>query len=178
MVRAAAGTGGQGAGASPSAGPGAGDATRDGLAVHGSVVAVTADADAPAPPVPRAVLITGRSGAGKSALALSLMALGARLVADDHALLYRSAEGLIARCPAPLMGMIEARGVGLLRASALPDAALVLMVDLDSIETERLPHPRSRTIAGVALPCLHKVDQPYFPAAILQYLKGGRIETQ
>jgi HPr kinase/phosphorylase len=131
-----------------------------------------------APCLPRGVLITGASGSGKSALALALMALGARLVADDRVLLQPRDGRLIATCPAPLSGLIEARGVGLLRAATLAEADLALIVDLDRHETERLPHPHRQNIAGVSLPCLHKVEQPYFPAAILQYLKAGKVETE
>ncbi|MDA3887407.1 MAG: serine kinase, partial [Allgaiera sp.] len=47
----------------------------------------------------RGVLILGPSGAGKSGLALQLMALGARLVADDRTRLNPRAGRLIARAP-------------------------------------------------------------------------------
>ena len=43
----------------------------------------------------RAVLITGPSGSGKSGLALDIIALGARLVADDGVILRREGERLI-----------------------------------------------------------------------------------
>lgn len=170
-----------------------------GILHHGSVVAVVSDAPPenrqaghripdpgpdPCPDpgtdaaLPRAVLITGASGSGKSALAVMLMALGARLVADDGVLLHPRRGRLIATCPAALEGLIEARGVGLLRAQPLPEAQLVAVVDMDHVETDRLPHPRSRTMAGIALACLHKVDAAYFPAAIMQYLRAGRVETR
>ena len=64
----------------------------------------------------RGLLILGPSGAGKSALALQIMALGGQLVADDRVELTRQGDEVIARCPAPLRGLIEARGLGLGRA--------------------------------------------------------------
>ena len=48
------------------------------LTVHGTTVARAG----------RAVLILGASGTGKSALALQMIALGARLVADDLSLIH------------------------------------------------------------------------------------------
>ena len=48
----------------------------------------------------RGVLILGRSGAGKSGLALRLIALGAQLVSDDRVVLEpHGAAGLAARTP-------------------------------------------------------------------------------
>lgn len=133
------------------------------VVVHGSSVGIGGSA--------RGVLILGASGRGKSALALQLMALGAELVADDRTIVHSEAGRLIATCPEPLRGLIEARGVGLLRAEPMSRAEVVLIVDLDKTETERLPVPRLREIGGIAVPCLHNVEQGYFPAAILQYLK-------
>lgn len=118
----------------------------------------------------RGVLILGASGRGKSALALHLMALGARLVADDRCILRRDGPRLTARAPDPLRGLIEARFVGLLTAEALPEADITLIVDLDQTETTRLPPARRQAILGLDLPVLHFVAQPYFPAAILQYI--------
>lgn len=118
-----------------------------------------------------AVLILGASGSGKSALGLALMAWGCALVADDRTLIRRQGASLIASSPARLMGRIEARGVGLLPAAALPCARLVLAVDLDQTETARLPHPRRAAFLGLELPLLHKPESSLFAAAILQYLK-------
>lgn len=122
----------------------------------------------------RGLLITGPSGSGKSALALQLMALGARLVADDRVDLRRAGDGVIASCPAALHGLIEARGLGLLRAEALAQAELALVVDLAVVETARLPPLRHIPVLGVALPLALQVEAAHFPFALLQHLRGGR----
>jgi len=122
----------------------------------------------------RAALLTGPSGSGKSALALDLMALGARLVADDGVILTRDGDRLLARAPAQIRGLIEARGVGLLRADPLDDVPLALVVDMGQTETDRLPPRRVTTFLGVSLPLLHKVASPHFTAAVRQYLAHGR----
>jgi HPr kinase/phosphorylase len=122
----------------------------------------------------KAVLIMGASGSGKSSLALQLMAFGCALVADDCTEIEPGSDGLIARCPAAIAGLIEARCVGLLKADATPSARLALVVDLDQAETDRLPPHRSITLCGQALPLLHNSASSHFPAAILQYLRAGR----
>lgn len=122
----------------------------------------------------RGVLILGASGRGKSALALQLMAYGAELIADDRTDINATEGVLHAASPPALTGLIEARGVGLLNAEHVQSAEVVLAVDLDTSETARLPVVHGMNVAGVLIPCLHKVDSAYFPAAILQYLKAGR----
>lgn len=122
----------------------------------------------------RAVVILGRSGAGKSGLALQLMAFGCILVADDGVAVTLREGALIARAPDAIRGLIEARGVGLLTADALAAAPVVLAVDLDHTETERLPPVRRTKILGQDVPVLHRCESSYFAAAILQYLKAGR----
>ncbi len=130
--------------------------------VHATTVAVEG----------QGVLIQGPSGSGKSGLALQLMALGARLVADDRTILTRRGAPVIASCPAPLLGLIEARGVGLLRSDALPEAPVALVIDMGTEETVRLPPVRQIAVLDHRLPILQKVNSPHFPAAILQYLSG------
>ncbi len=122
----------------------------------------------------KAVLIRGASGSGKSALALQLMALGASLVADDRTVLCPSDGALVASAPPELLGLIEARGVGILRAAASVSSEIVLVVDLDRQELKRFPQRHDVEICGFQVPCLHKIEGTYFPAAILQYLKAGR----
>lgn len=100
----------------------------------------------------RAVLITGASGTGKSSLALELMSRGARLVADDRTLVRRDDDRLIAACPPAIAGLIEARGIGLIRATAVDRVQLALIVDLDDAERDRLPPPRSAHLLGLTLP--------------------------
>jgi HPr kinase/phosphorylase len=119
------------------------------------------------------LLILGAAGSGKSGLALMLMAFGARLVSDDRTVVKFENGGLWASAPPSIAGLIEARGIGILNAETEAQARLTLAVDMDKTQVARLPQTHSFGVLGQTLPCLHKVDSPYFPAAILQYLKGG-----
>ncbi len=85
----------------------------------------------------RGLLLTGPSGAGKSQAALELLHRGHRLVADDAPELFRRGDRLWGRCPPPLRGFLEVRGLGVLNVEALlgPEAlreevALALVVEL------------------------------------------------
>ena len=102
----------------------------------------------------RAVLIGGRSGRGKSDLALRLIDRGAALVSDDYTLVKRVGGRLLAAAPQTIAGKLEVRGIGILEFPAQSDVPVALFVDLER-EVERLPEtPETRTIAGVAIPVL------------------------
>ena len=103
------------------------------------------------------------------------MALGAVLVADDRTILTAIEAGIIATCPKPLLGKIEARGVGILAAPYQRQAHVRLLVDCDETETARLPQSREIDLLDHKIPLLHPPDGPHFPAAIIQMLKGARI---
>jgi len=124
----------------------------------------------------QALLITGASGSGKSALALELMARGAALIADDRTILTQQGGQLIASCPDTIRGQIEARCVGILCATPAEPTAVALIANLDHVERERLPRARQEVIMGQSLPSLHKCEGSHFPAALLQYLKEGRYD--
>ncbi len=124
----------------------------------------------------RAVLIRGPSGAGKSALALELMAWGCALVADDRTEVVAEGGRLVARCPPAIRGLIEARGVGVLRAEAVGQGEVVLVADLDAPEPERLPRWHGITLLGVSVPVIRRPLNGLAAAPILQYLKAGRAE--
>jgi serine kinase of HPr protein (carbohydrate metabolism regulator) len=106
----------------------------------------------------RAVLLRGPSGAGKSDLALRLVESGARLVSDDQTELVRSGRAVIATPPARIAGLIEARGVGIVRLARgqlLARAPVALLVDLVPSEgIERLPEPARERLLGIDLPVL------------------------
>lgn len=124
----------------------------------------------------RGVMICGASGSGKSSLALRLMSIGARLVADDQTMIEQRDDGLWAMAPVPLQGMIEARGVGLLNAPFQEEVRLSLVVDLDLRESDRLPPRRERCLAGVNLPLVLGQGTDHFPSAILHFARHGRRE--
>jgi HPr kinase/phosphorylase len=106
----------------------------------------------------RGVLLRGPSGAGKSDLALRLIETGGRLVADDQTELVRKGTSVMATAPGQIAGLIEARGVGIVklgRDQMVSRAPLVLLVDLASPERiERLPEPQRESLLGVRLPVL------------------------
>lgn len=122
----------------------------------------------------RAAVIFGASGAGKSALALEMMGLGARLVADDRVVLTQSGRGLIASAPPALRGLIEARGIGLLRADPVDAAAVALAVDLGSDAAARMPHLREITWLGVEIELISARGVPNLASALMQMLQCGR----
>jgi len=134
--------------------------------IHASAVAVEG----------RGLLILGPSGAGKSSLALALMAQGALLVADDRVLLDARDGRLIAACPLPLAGRIEARGMGILSAAAAGPVPVAQVVDLGRAETMRLPPRRSITLLGIALPLVLGPMGPHLAPALRQLLLGGRSD--
>lgn len=120
----------------------------------------------------KGILIIGPPGAGKSALALSLMAHGGILVADDRTIIQRRSDTLRASAPPTIRGQIEARGVGILNVPDGGPTDIVLVVDLFKTADARLPEPQTHNILGVDVECLHRAPHAHFAAAILFYVKG------
>jgi hypothetical protein len=78
----------------------------------------------------KGVLLLGASGAGKSDLALRLIDEGAVLVADDRTDLFARRGKLFARAPEVLAGLIEVRGLGIVRLRRRKDIPVALVVQL------------------------------------------------
>ncbi len=113
------------------------------MPLHGSCTALAGDG----------VLLLGPPGAGKSDLLLRLLGRGWSLVADDQVELTAEDDALLASPPAALRGMLEVRGLGLLRD--LPVAAPVrlrLVVTLQEQVPPRLPDPAEWEAGGHRLP--------------------------
>lgn len=119
------------------------------------------------------ILITGPSGSGKSGLALQLIALGAVLIADDRSRVAATDAGPVIHAPDRMAGVIEARGIGLIRVPHTAQAPLRLIVDMGVLETSRLPTQEHTDVHGVAIARVRRVDAPHFPASIVALAKGG-----
>ena len=96
-----------------------------------------------------AVLLLGESGAGKSDVALRLIAMGARLLSDDQTALFIEAERLFAEASSSLHGRMEIRGVGIIALAAADPTPVVLAVMLDmQAGIPRLPEPLRYILPG------------------------------
>jgi|TARA_B100002052_G_C15781623_1_gene551841 HPr kinase/phosphorylase len=99
------------------------------------------------------LIIRGPSGAGKSDLALRLIDRGARLVADDRVDLLVSDNGVIARAPETLAGLLEVRGLGILRVPVLEATVVRLVVKLvNHKNVPRLSDRRMTNLIGMDVP--------------------------
>src|ERR1700749_4290636 len=94
--------------------------------MHGSCVSKDGDA----------VLLVGPPGSGKSDLVLRLLSRGFELVADDQVTIT---DGVVS-VPQELAGLLEVRGLGIVRLPHCSNARLVLVVDLGG-RTDRMPNP-------------------------------------
>lgn len=101
----------------------------------------------------RGVIIAGRSGSGKSDLALRLIDRGFMLVGDDQVMISKAADGLIATAPATTKGKLEVRGIGIADMPYAESAAVSLWIDLSS-EIKRLPESEKHRILGVEIPAI------------------------
>lgn len=101
------------------------------------------------------VVLRGKSGSGKSDLALRLIDGGAVLVADDQIQLVLSGGLVHASAPAAIAGLLEVRGVGVVPMPALARVPLALVVNLVPLEeVARLPDAKTENILGLDLPVL------------------------
>jgi serine kinase of HPr protein (carbohydrate metabolism regulator) len=133
--------------------------------IHASAVLVGA----------RAVLIRGPSGSGKSRLALELIEAGrggmlrfARLIGDDRVHVEAAHGRLIVRPADTLAGLLEVRGVGILKLPYEPSAVVGLVLDL-AAAAERLPDPQQQRteLEGIALARLAvAAGEPALPALL------------
>jgi HPr kinase/phosphorylase len=113
------------------------------LLVHSTTVAIAG----------RGIMLRGPSGSGKSQLALRLMdeagnglggvELSAELVADDQTEVFERGGKLWVRSPNTIHGIMELRGLGIIKVKPHLPCPLALIVDLQPAATiERMPEPQ------------------------------------
>lgn len=129
------------------------------------------------------VLLLGAPGAGKSSVALQLIALGWRLVADDRVQLSAGDGALMGAPIAATAGLIEARGAGLIRLDFLPKARVRLVAELSPAPVERMPErvwytPPAAVADGLAarIPLLRLNGYEAATPAIIHAALTGRLE--
>lgn len=106
-----------------------------------------------------------------------MMSLGARLISDDLVWLSQDdpkSDLTIAHPPSvntPVQ--IEARSLGIITPPNTCGAtALNVVLDMAVTQTRRLPETEYVEIWGQKLLYLHKVDNPSFPAMLMEYLRS------
>ena len=97
----------------------------------------------------KGVVLRGPSGSGKSDLALRLIDEGAMLIADDR-VDVKITNGQLHCAPLEnLAGMIEVRGIGIVKQDFAPTAPVALVVDLVALDDEtRLPDSLTHEFFG------------------------------
>ena len=111
------------------------------------------------------LLIRGAAGAGKTGLALALVADAARaggfarIIADDIVLLTAAHGRLVGRPHPTIVGLAERRGIGLLGVPCAPAGVIRAVVDLAGAADrppDRLPETEDlrTSLGGITLPRL------------------------
>lgn len=90
------------------------------------------------------LLIRGKSGLGKSDLALRLIDRGATLVSDDQVDIRRKDQDLLLSPPNSLAGKLEVRALGICECDHVTGVALKLVIDLKE-HPDRFPMDRQNT---------------------------------
>jgi HPr kinase/phosphorylase len=119
--------------------------------IHATCVRIGSAGKAFGAPQQAGILLLGKSGSGKSDLALRLIAAGAELVADDRVELFVEGKRLHARAPARIAGLIEAHGIGIFEIPYTDETRIALAVELTGA-VERLPRHRRYSPAALGLP--------------------------
>jgi HPr kinase/phosphorylase len=145
--------------------------------VHGTAIALAG----------RAALIRGAASSGKSDLALrclmqaptTLVPHAAELVSDDQVLIERHDQHVLVRAPPAIRGLLEVRGLGILRIPAIEAGQLALVVQLVAADqVERLPETRTVVIAGVPVPYLElNAFETSAPLKLLLALEQASSQT-
>jgi serine kinase of HPr protein (carbohydrate metabolism regulator) len=148
------------------------------ILVHGTAIAVGTTG----------ILIVGRSGAGKTELALSLLSAARRaghfaaLVSDDQVYTEAAHGRIIATPPAAIRGKIEVRGTGIGTQPVIDAAVIALVLEpVQLTSANRIPEENQywESPQGVRLPKLFLDRQHAVPfEALSSVLPGFPAQAQ
>lgn len=120
------------------------------------------------------VLLLGDSGSGKSDLALRLITFCQfKLVADDRVDISKVDNQLLAQAPQNLQGLIEVRGIGIVKYPFVAQTKIKLVVQLTRDSIERMPEKQFYNLAGVSVP-FFKIN-PFEDSATAKVLTALKV---
>ena len=96
----------------------------------------------------KGVVILGKSGAGKSNLAIKLISMGAKLISDDKTHVKFKENKIIISKPETTPNFIEARGIGLIKVPFVVSSKLFCFVKITNLELNRLPNAKNKYCFG------------------------------
>ncbi len=114
------------------------------------------------------VMIGGKSGSGKSDLALRLIDRGAKLICDDYVALSEISGTLMLSNAPNIAGKIEIRGLGVLSIPYVDFAPLRLYIDLDM---ELIRHPdnwQTKQLAGYGVPMIAVTARAHSASIVIE----------
>ena len=97
------------------------------------------------------IMIIGKSGSGKSDLALRLIDSGAMLISDDVTICKKSGF-LYLNSHEATRGLLEVREIGIMTVPYIDNIRLALIVELTDINLKRSPGEISSKILGIKVP--------------------------
>ena len=125
----------------------------------------------------RGISIIGDSGAGKSSLAIKLIAMGAKLVSDDMTSMEIVGEKILLTRPKEVPLAIEARGIGLLSVPLIKGSELFYFVKLGQHSMERLPLECNKFCLGKPIRLIHFNPRSGNTSALFLMLKHGLLDS-
>ena len=128
----------------------------------------------------KGILILGAPGFGKSDLCLKMILNhGATLVSDDRVDLQKKEDEVFAAAPENISGLLEARGVGILRLPCLKKIKIFAVVQIipEEEKLERLPQNEVYELMSVSLPLLKiKKFDPSGIEKIIAFVRYPKIQ--
>ena len=122
----------------------------------------------------KGVLFLGDSGTGKSDMALRLIENGkAVLIADDRVNLIKKQGKIKASCPDNIAGLLEVRGIGLVKYPHNKQTTVKLVVNLTQNPIDRLPERNFYVFEGIKIPKIYL--NPFESSACSKVLAALRL---
>ena len=108
----------------------------------------------------KGVVIFGKSGVGKSNLAIKLISMGANLIADDQTQLDLKEDKILISKYSSTPNFIEARGIGFIKVPFKMNSELFCFIKITNLELPRLPNEKTICCFGKKIKVLEY--NPYY----------------